>query len=429
MDRLARRTNLPPERMTPIKVKGKRDQKARLRAQRKVRKGVEDADMAVLPMAAEPEVQCSRLELLPTEILESIFVYCRNLELPRASLVLGRALSSTGFKHLVLRAILIDPYLDGVFYYDEDPAHKLELAALQSALLRCRWLDEAMFMYALHQVRLVEISTFFQSSSRFCLSKVTGCPLADTSTSTIARFLESRKPDSRPCGWTSSSGSRFFMSFDIFSGKVVLREYDNPSWSGVSEGSICEFRLARGCEIPTKVLHGPWTDTKLNLLRALLNVWGALNWETSNNGEVANSSCREAILQGNTSFLQVLLRHYKFPVYASPITQQHLHLAIFEGGCKPEIVDLLLCYCRYDLQSDDIAILEWATAKDEMGDQRGTWLLQRIKDWQAKEAEGREADRPDTESSEVDSSDIGSSEDESSEDGFSEDESSEAESL
>lgn len=105
MLRLGRRTNLAPDRMTPIKVRGKRGQKARLRAQRERRAAaIDQLEMTPSPSRLLPQLFQSKLESLPTEIIESIFLYSKNLDLPRASLALGTALSSTGFKHLVLRA-------------------------------------------------------------------------------------------------------------------------------------------------------------------------------------------------------------------------------------------------------------------------------------------------------------------------------------
>lgn len=374
-----------------------------------------------------PELPFSKLESLPTEIIESIFLYSKNLELPRASLALGRTLSSTGFKHLVLRAILVDPYLDG-FIDDET----FETGHLQSALLRCRWVDDAMFSHALHQARLAKLTAFFQNPPHSVMYDIKdaaphnallgpGCPVADTSTSTIAQFVESVKPQSAPLDqrqweWVSYAGKRYTLLFPDYPGRVWLGKYRKPGQEHTSYDTfICNFQLANPCEIPTKVLHGPWTETKLNFLRSLLDASATLEWETSNNGEVAETSLREAIVQGNTSFLQVMLGEPKIAPLdlqkeidcwpyrpAIPIRQEHLRLAIFDGGCNTRIVQMLL---RKDashglgleddgvpadddmqdwgLRLDDNDILDWATAKDEEGDERGTWLLQTIRDWES----------------------------------------------
>lgn len=410
MDRIGRRTHLPPERMTPIKIRGKRGQKARLRAQRALREAVEERDMTASEGALAAEIPSAKLEFLPTEIIESIFLYSKNLELPRASLALGRALSSTGFKHLVLRAILVDPYLDDCIHDDET----CETGDLQSALLRCRWVDEDMFSHALHQARLAKLTAFFQNPSHASMCNVNGaaphnallgpgCPVADTSTSTVAQFVESLKPQSGPLDkrrweWVSYSDIKYTMLFPDYPGRVWLCKYTGSGHEHtITSRFIYDFQLAHACEIPTKVLHGPWTKTKLNFLHALLNASATLDWETSNNGEVAETSLREAIVQGNTPFLQVMLRQpdiapsdsekeiYSWPYCPGiPITQEHLRLAIFEGGCMSKLVNMLLRKgARRGLRLDDIDMLDWATAKDEEGDERGKWLLQTIRDWES----------------------------------------------
>ena len=45
----------------------------------------------------------SRLEKLPTELLEKVFLYCFNLDLPRASPVIGGKLSSD---HIYMRTMI-----------------------------------------------------------------------------------------------------------------------------------------------------------------------------------------------------------------------------------------------------------------------------------------------------------------------------------
>ncbi|KAL9626419.1 MAG: hypothetical protein Q9204_007321 [Flavoplaca sp. TL-2023a] len=444
MDRVGRRTTLPPERMTPIKIRGRRGQKARLRAQQKTKEAADAADMASSTIIeTTAEVQRSKLESLPTEIIESIFLYSMNVELPRASLMLGRVLSSTGIKHRVLRAILLNPYLEGAF--DDETSGNL-----QSTLLRCRWVDRAMFTHALHELWLAELVALFQNPSPIFSNDVSEtpqhvsllgpeCPIADTSTSTIAQFVKSFEPqtrllENRQWEWVSYSGVKFTLIIDDWSGKIWFeRTASDPC--DFPRGSIYQFRLANACNIPTKVLHGPWTESKLWFLRVLLSCNATLEWETNNNGkqlsellsysfglpshsnywtysqdnpivailtsnlslgEVAELSLCEAIVQGNTALLEILLSERPMPPYfpVIPLTQKHIRLAIFEGGCNTKTIKLLLEQSRYlnsvnecprgdiDLRLDDDDILEWATAKAEVGDDRGHWLLRIIKGWE-----------------------------------------------
>ncbi|KAL8882158.1 MAG: hypothetical protein Q9198_000795 [Flavoplaca austrocitrina] len=388
-----------------MKIRGRRGQKARLRAQRKTKEAADAADMATSTIVeTTAEVQHSKLESLPTEIIESIFLYSMNVELPRASLMLGRVLSSTGIKHRVLRAILLNPYLEGAF--DDETSGNL-----QSTLLCCRWVDRAMFTHALHELWLAKLVALFQGPSLFPPVDVSdttkhhtllgpGCPIADTSTSSIAHFvksfeLQSGLLDSRRWDWVSYSDEKL---------TLTLCDYTCEMWidRGPSLGypptrrCICQFRLANACNFPTKVLHAPWTESKLGFLRALWNSNATLDWETNNNGEVAELSLCEAIVQGNTALLEILLKEQLMPPHSPiiPLTQKHLRLAIFEGGCNTKTINLLLQKSMYlnsvnecprddvDLRLDDVDILEWATAKAEVGNDRGHWLLRLIKEWE-----------------------------------------------
>ncbi|KAI4233368.1 MAG: hypothetical protein L6R40_007093 [Gallowayella cf. fulva] len=402
------RTNLPPERMTPIKIRGKRGQKARLRAQQEEGArlaATEELDMASSTTALETVTLLSRLEALPTEIIESIFLYSRNLNLPRASIALGQSLSSTGFKHLVLRAFLTDPYLKGV-----DSTESSETGNLQSALLRCRWVDEAMFMHALHDVRISKLAAFFQHPSPYTMSKVAGiaphnallgpgCPVSDTSTKTITEFVESLKIESKPSHvmnwqWISHSNEKFSLHMlPDYPGKLYLESFNSPDHAVCPDwhGLICDFQVAPECEIPTKVLSGPWTKSKLGLLHALKDSRASLDWERSNNGETAAMSFQNAILDENMPVLEVFLGKPSLDLSTShsvkeiqwwpnypfvPLTQKHLRLAIFKGGCNPEVVSMLLYYGHTNSLLLDDDVVDWATVRKEQGDPRAEWLIQ-----------------------------------------------------
>lgn len=107
-------------------------------------------------------------------------------------------------------------------------------------------------------------------------------------------------------------------------------------------------------------------------------------------------SLRDAIVQGNTALLGILLVERDMPPYSPviPLTQEHVRLAIFEGGCNTKIINMLLEHVRslttmnknprskIDVRLDDLDMLEWAIAKAEEGDDRGQWLLRTIKEWE-----------------------------------------------
>ncbi|KAL8725317.1 MAG: hypothetical protein Q9181_006456 [Wetmoreana brouardii] len=283
--------------MAPVRVRGKRGQRARQHALREQRalqeQGAQhstDRQAAAVSQDSAVKPMSSKLEGLPTEILESIFLYSQNFALPSASLTLCRALASPHLKHLTLSSILAAS--------DDEPT---DLGRKQSELLRCRWMDLAMLRRA----------------------------QKDHNLST----------------------------------------------------------LTYGCEVPTKVLHGPWTYEKIEMLRLLKMLRAKLDWEASNNGEVADQSLKEAIIQGNAPIVDLLLNRrapYRSTCTCTvPVTQEHLRLAVLQGGCRQNIIDDILHAGRVqcglpDLHVGDNDIWDWAIQKKEEGDERGSWLLELI---------------------------------------------------
>ena len=98
-------------------------------------------------MPANPKQ--SRLESLPTELLEQIFSECLNVNLPLASSHLGTALSSTRTKMAVVLKVFPSNASSNIAHYDElsrtiwaGGASDTETAIgqLQSRILACRWM-------------------------------------------------------------------------------------------------------------------------------------------------------------------------------------------------------------------------------------------------------------------------------------------------
>ncbi|KAL8945993.1 MAG: hypothetical protein Q9222_007552 [Ikaeria aurantiellina] len=404
-----RRTQLSSECLTPIRNRGKKGQKAKLQALRNKRLQLATADEAGImdPTSNSTLPERSGLEYLPVEIIESIFFYCLEFNLPRASLKLGRALSSTHIKNSVLRIIVKDPYEQNLL--GRQPG---EIGEMQSALLRCRWFDHLTFARVLNEVRLNTLAAFFQAPQLIMSDKITpmeisqtaiigpGCPVSDISTSSIANFLESLQDEGnehgeRPWKWVADSNRGFSLLLTKYPGRIILIGYNTLGDSDLVDFQLmCEFEFAYGCQIPTKVLHGPWTSTKIDFLSNLMNARAGLGWETSSNGEEAERSLNEAIVHANIPLLNVLTqrpRHLNAsmkdgdPTCDSNIqlTQEHIRLAVFEGGCDTEVVKTILRSRRCgSLRLDDADIAEWAVSKRAEGDPRGEWLLSEIDRWE-----------------------------------------------
>ncbi|KAL8685873.1 MAG: hypothetical protein Q9218_007494 [Villophora microphyllina] len=352
---------------------------------------------------ATPKPSLSKLESLPTEILEFIFLYSRNVTLPSVSLTLCRALSSPRLKYLTLRSILMFPCLQEL---TDDESE--ELGKVQSAFLRCKWVDYPTIQRGLIDLRATALARYFECPTvtirrngtkvRLPDNVVRGPdhPFLDMPASKIREYLDSIDTQNRDGGhwiweWVSDTNHKSVLRLPLRHFEPVtfhqFRSYYEPYIELGYGEPICKFQLASGCEVPTKVLHGPWDDAKKDFLQLIMSGGARFDWVNGNSGEVAESSVKEAILQGRIDVLKQLTnyRSVVFPVrnrdwppcWGVILTQEHLRLAILEAGCKREVVENITCITDlgdgYSLRDGDI--VNWAIEKDAQGDERGTWLL------------------------------------------------------
>ncbi|KAL8686872.1 MAG: hypothetical protein Q9218_006802 [Villophora microphyllina] len=395
--------------MTPVSVRGKKGQKARLRAireQRARKAPVEQPNPAATSTPAiEPRL--SRLESLPLELLESIFLYSQNSTLPGLSLTLCRALSARHLKHLMLRSVFTLPCL-AEFADDESK----ELGKVQSALLSRRWVNCSMIQHAGNDFQATVLASFFKDPTFFSEGVITrcpkdailgpACPIDTSSPLTIRQFLENLRLQEdvqdvdrgvttrgrwRP-RWTSNTNDCMMLIVDFDQhGSILLARIANTGKIQFSQ-PMAKFRVASGCEMPIKLLRSPWTRENLDFLNLLKHAGAKLDWESGNSGELADSSLKEAILLGNVDVVKTLSNGRSVAALPDPqetrmgvtFTQEHLRLAILEAGCNIDIVTALtlsntvLLGKGYSLRDGDI--YEWAVDKEAQGDERGKWLLE-----------------------------------------------------
>ncbi|KAL8918170.1 MAG: hypothetical protein Q9208_007522 [Pyrenodesmia sp. 3 TL-2023] len=361
--------------MTPIRVRGKRGQKARIRGlheERARRAADEGVVMDSSASATPPGFSLSKLECLPTELLEHIFLYSQEVNLPRASLALGQALSSTHIKHKLLRSLLTDPYCSP--HYDRE--EELRVGKLQSRLLTCRWLDLANYRRAFAATLVSVLEDVLEKPCRgFTKMDDTGITDVGLFIPSISQFVDYYLSQPIRAGlaqWSIDFSNEWGVS--LICNRLRLRQPE----------LIIDFHVREGCTMPTRLLRGPWTEEKKQFLHLLMCAGAALDPEGSNNREVADQSLREAIVQGNGEVVLLLSSPWGLYINKSsgmlPITVDHLRLAVFQGGCKSEILEHL-ARNRYlgnyfDWAQDDI--MDWANEQKDRGDARGAWLLNKI---------------------------------------------------
>ncbi|KAL8868838.1 MAG: hypothetical protein Q9174_004723 [Haloplaca sp. 1 TL-2023] len=273
-----------------------------------------------------------------------------------------------------------------------------------------------MFRYALHYLRITALECFFNEPGTSdvrtsCPPEALlgpDCPIPDTSSSTIANFLEHTPFTPWKTEWTSTTQHRYCLEVitDGLWPMIIQRcnigqemnpIADNPADEEMlaCKSLLCKFELAPGCQIPTKLLRGPWSLSKTDFLRMLINAGATLDWETSNNGEIADKALREAIVQGNADVVRLLTQEWSkvtpeqrttFPYIRGTrcarcpirLTIDHLRLAVMEGGCKEDVVSAVVAVAHFEnkrVLGADEAIENWAAVKKAQGDPRGKWLL------------------------------------------------------
>lgn len=222
----------------------------------------------------------SSLERLPLEIIETIFFHCLEFNLPRASIYLTRALSTPiiytwlvrltctssnpGTKQGFFTSDYLPPQLDFLTFSDE------ERADLQSAIFKCEWLTLPLIrkcqkQHIEHCIRRKCEGLQFSDEDREKLWELAIGP-EDPSTPQNGEdidVLELRPRITTPLDSDSSSERQVLIWPQTGSFQVGIR-------SRVSD----ILQLPASCghfsgRIPDRLLRGPWTEAKLDLLRLL----------------------------------------------------------------------------------------------------------------------------------------------------------------
>ncbi|PVH84895.1 hypothetical protein DL98DRAFT_60773 [Cadophora sp. DSE1049] len=273
----------------------------------------------------------SLLEKLPTELLERVFQFCLNLDLPKASPVVAGKLSSvTVFNWTVMRVfgaswergyarerVAGEKDLDG----DSDERGKEgssgdwgeEDGELQSRVLRCRWANLEVLLKAKEAWiqrsaadRLFEPLYFLKVKNK---PKDTPLPSSEplNPESTNTPLAEQPPvPSEPPSPPTPRLTPREFhdLDYDLF--LSFLSAPDGPSpWPLITWSS--HPSLSPQIEIPHSLLTPAFTPTSLQHLFHLLKSGARVSWLTSTSGEVAFEGLKEAIREGNVQAVHLLV--------------------------------------------------------------------------------------------------------------------------
>ena len=189
-------------------------------------------------------------------------------------------------------------------------------------------------------------------------------------------------------------------------GLVTLREREIYSRDGqevtfthkapqFSKWRICGG--VEGCQIPEKLLRGPWTDEKCDFLEVLIRGNAEVDRVNSTSGEVAEQGLWEAIEEHNARAVKALVagvvpyhcpRDFAFAPYGfdssyreDPICkgvgivprQEHLRRTLEDGGTEKVLLALLrAAKVDFDITTPDIQL--WV--REHFGDGRAIMIHQ-----------------------------------------------------
>lgn len=175
------------------------------------------------------------------------------------------------------------------------------------------------------------------------------------------------------------------------------------------------------CQVPPRLLHGPWTDEKSDFLMFLMRpgLMGTCHHEKFSDLEVADLGLIDAIREGNMRVVKTLVsvisleenslegvtddteKDYSQPRdpetnhvivsqgnrrlrrllknrrrYVGVVPQtHHLRVAVLEKHCAKHIVSWLFIAERSKIDWNDEQVMNWAARKEAEGERIGSWLL------------------------------------------------------
>ena len=330
------------------------------------KKVIEKADKKAKPRVSHSvkrdrtQPQLSALEQLPTEILQAIFLLAPNLNLPLASPLLGKTLSSDYLKtELVIQAFSSPPQMltqDNPSpikrnHYSFVPGYSAEpifSALFCQTLMNQKWLTYDFFKRCqkiyLFRVAEKQLRTLGKGSSEAEIATALASRSFDRYTS-IDGFTLSKENEARhgKAGLLLGDGSFVWkrpasisIAFALLSngstlrvdmikggqwpssvcrnvdGEKLYKDFGSMWYNRMNCQQLCSLTQFPGrlsdCYIPEKLLHGPWLQEKGEFLTLLLiNRVRVLYSLRSTMAEVASTGLEDAIRENNVLAVSCLL--------------------------------------------------------------------------------------------------------------------------
>jgi hypothetical protein len=337
-----------------------------------------------------PKMTLSRLETMPVELIEKIFLSCLEINLPRASPALTAALSSERiYRILILLSFFDDARAWGRQDYatpsailkmfrplDYKPFSAEERKSLQIAVLDCRWCT-------LDRIRKQAPGLLYLTIQRRWFGWY-DVVMEENDEAKLNKLIWED-----PQQFPNFQGKQNSLQLELQVQPPFALNIDGLDTMTVSEDISWRGRPVSVLYFPTKVLRGkPWTDEKIFFLEFLSKAYGHTEFDRSTSFpfHAAQDGIRDAIVEQNPRALCHLLRldelfsriencrvqkrwFYQLPA-------EHFRTAVRHSGGNTEILKLLVRASAESIPCDDPEITAWATeAQDKPGDPFGKWLL------------------------------------------------------
>ncbi|GIK06376.1 hypothetical protein Aspvir_002024 [Aspergillus viridinutans] len=324
----------------------------------------------------------SILETLPVELLEKIFLYSLNVNLPCASPLLAAAASSERiYRVLILLAFWNDSASDAedpdsaisriLRLLDYVPLQDDDRESLQTSILRCRWCTMPRLLRQLSDMTNLTIQRHWVNA---------GIQMTEDQQESLDRFL-AQEDDTSTYEGTDTDGNHYTLSITPFvSVSIACQETDEQQ----------THKILSMKRFPEKLLLGAsgegFNDEHAMYLEIIrlacgLNRSNHLETDVSVSRESLHQGVHIALVENNTRALATLLKidEYVFRSNATvagglpySIPPEHFRTAVRVARNDPALFQTLLRASAESVPADDPEITEWAM---NLGGSFGHWLL------------------------------------------------------
>ncbi|KAG9236068.1 hypothetical protein BJ875DRAFT_457351 [Amylocarpus encephaloides] len=252
----------------------------------------------------------SRLEKLPTEVLELVYLYAMNIDLPRSSPIIGGKLSSESVYHQTILAAF-GPTWDRL-HDDVKHIHRREpvdyfLAGLQGQVLSCRWAWPSVILKA-------KDAWMIKNNKQIAAwwFVIPDPPPPKPNAKSIDSNTELKGSDTESDEFRSFYHECYGKLSDITAERYFeidfsqFTKFCSPASDDLWPSQVCTVDIERAVEVADSLLSGPWNEDQIKLLYWIVKSGAQIDWLKSTCGEVAFGGLMTAISTGDTRAIQLL---------------------------------------------------------------------------------------------------------------------------